>query len=66
MKYCPCAIVPASCPQDGEASAVVVPVMRSRPADLASALELAPAIKQHLGLDTKRSWVVLTGSDVFD
>jgi len=44
----------------------VVPVTHSAPANLAEALELPAAIKQHLGLDAERSWVVLSESNWFE
>ena len=37
----------------------VAPVTHSPPSDPRTAFELPPAIKQHLGLDHERSWVIL-------
>ena len=37
----------------------VVPVTHSPPADPAVAIELPQRVKQHLGLDADRSWVVV-------
>lgn len=51
---------------DGETKVLVVPVTHSPPIDAASALELPQAVKKHLGLDTERSWVVLSESNLFD
>jgi hypothetical protein len=51
---------------DGETQVLVVPVTHSPPEDLTVALELPPAVKQHLGLDAERSWVVLSESNLFD
>ena len=45
---------------------MVVPVTHSLPDDVAGALELPQAVKRHLGLDTERSWVVLSESNLFD
>ncbi|MDR3471229.1 MAG: hypothetical protein P4M09_06025 [Devosia sp.] len=62
----PCAVVLAARDQDGETRVLVVPVTHTQPEDVAAALELPPAVKQHLGLDTERSWVVLSESNLFD
>jgi hypothetical protein len=43
-----------------------VPVTHSQPENIDTALELPLAIKRHLGLDTERSWVVLSESNLFD
>ena len=61
----PCAIILALHTEDGEAHVVAVPVTHSPPENLAAALELPAAVKQHLGLDTERSWVVLSESNLF-
>ena len=45
---------------------VVVPVTHRPPKDSAATLELPLAVKQHLGLDAERSWVVLSESNLFD
>lgn len=62
----PCAIVMAARAADGETKVLVVPVTHSAPTEAASALELPQAVKKHLGLDTERSWVVLSESNLFD
>ena len=61
----PCAIILALHTEDGEAHVVAVPVTHSPPENLAAALELPASVKQHLGLDTERSWVVLSESNLF-
>lgn len=66
VKDRPCAIVVAARMEAGETKVLVVPVTHSPPADAASAMELPPTVKRHLGLDTERSWVVLTESNLFD
>ncbi|WP_247882459.1 hypothetical protein [Azospirillum sp. TSA2s] len=43
----------------------VLPITHSPPADLASAVEIPAATKVRLGLDTERSWVVLTEANRF-
>lgn len=61
----PCAIILAlRADKDGE-QVLVVPVTHSSPENPAAALELPPAVKQNLGLDTERSWVVLSESNLF-
>ena len=62
----PCAIILASRDQDGDTRVLVVPVTRSPPEADAAALELPQSVKKHLGLDTERSWVVLSESNLFD
>lgn len=62
----PCSIILASRDQDGETQVVVVPVTHSPPENSGAALELPPAVKKLLGLDTERSWVVLSESNLFD
>jgi hypothetical protein len=63
----PCAIILALQDDDGETQVLIVPVKHSPPdTSAAAALELPPAVKQHLGLDAERSWVVLSESNLFD
>ncbi len=62
----PCAIILAMSTAGDATKVLVVPVTHSAPVDAVSALELPPAVKTHLGLDTERSWVVLSESNLFD
>ena len=62
----PCAIVLAAHDHEGETQVLVVPVTHSPPGNSAAALELPTVVKQHLGLDAERSWVVLSESNLFD
>ena len=62
----PCAIILASADRDGQTKVVVVPVTHTPPANPDMTLELPPAIKTSLGLDSERSWVVLSESNLFD
>ena len=55
----PCVIVLAVEKTAGDTIVTVVPVTHTPPPDPAIALELPVAVKQHLGLDRKRSWVML-------
>ncbi|MBI1980030.1 MAG: hypothetical protein HYS63_00375 [Methylocystis sp.] len=65
MKDRPCAIILVLF-REGDAPIVrVLPVTHSAPADPADALEIPLATKQRLGLDSDRSWVVLTEANDF-
>jgi hypothetical protein len=66
VKDRPCAIVLAARDSDDHTHILVVPVTHTLPANLAEALELPAAIKQHLGLDTECSWIVLNESNLFE
>jgi hypothetical protein len=61
-----CAIILATRDHEGETQVLVVPVTHTPPENPAEALELPAAVKHHLGLDTERSWVVLSESNFFD
>ena len=37
----------------------VAPITHAPPRDPAVAMEIPPKVKQHLGLDSERSWIVL-------
>lgn len=63
----PCAIVltveiPGPAPRKRVA---VVPITHAPPSDLAVAVEIPRRVKEHLGLDGERSWVVLDEFNVF-
>jgi hypothetical protein len=60
----PCAIVFALRRHGDETQVLVVPVTRGPPENLADALELPPAVKRQLGLNSQRSWVVLSESNL--
>jgi PemK-like, MazF-like toxin of type II toxin-antitoxin system len=65
VKDRPCAIVIAD-EKIGEAKQVVViPVTHSPPENNAAAIEIPPAIKKLLRLDTQRSWIILSESNSF-
>jgi hypothetical protein len=51
--------------QDGETLVTVLPVTHRPPEDAAAAVEIPRAVKQHLGLDDDRSWVVVSEGDQF-
>ncbi len=60
VKDRPCAIILATQDDEGETLVTVLPVTHSPPGDARLALEIPAATKVRLGLDSKRSWVVLT------
>jgi hypothetical protein len=51
--------------QDGETLVTVLPVTHRPPEDAAAAVEIPRVVKQHLGLDDDRSWVVVSEGDQF-
>src|ERR1700730_9111461 len=56
--------------QDGETlmtvlPVTVLPVTHRAPQDAAAAVEIPRAVKQHLGLDDDRSWVIVSEGDQF-
>ena len=64
----PCAIVVARIdPRRGSKSpqVVVVPVTHRRPSDPSVAIEIPERIKEHLGLDGERSWIIVNEFNVF-
>jgi hypothetical protein len=66
IKDRPCAIVLVVQGRDAATRVQVVTVTHSPPENPETALELPAAIKRHLDLDTERSWVVLSESNVFE
>jgi hypothetical protein len=44
----------------------VLPITHTPPIDAASAVEIPPAVKRHLGLDDERSWIVVAEGNEFD
>ena len=51
---------------DNSTLVTVLPITHTPPTDPAGAVEIPVAIKQHLGLDDSRSWVVVTEGNAFD
>ena len=58
----PCAIIAALRPAEepSETRVLVLPVTHSPPTDAALAVEIPARVKERLGLDAERSWVVLS------
>ena len=65
LKDRPCAIVAARQVLQGIEVVTVLPVTHSLPADPADAVEIPAMLKQHLGLDALRSWIVVTETNEF-
>ena len=61
----PCAIVLAILREGDNPIVRVLPVTHSPPRDAADALEIPASTKERLGLDSQRSWVVLTEANDF-
>ncbi|MCV3767553.1 hypothetical protein [Rhizobium sp. TRM95796] len=61
----PCAIVLVTRMEQDDRKVLVVPVTHTPPRISASAVEIPLQVKQRLGLDSERSWVVLTELNEF-
>lgn len=51
--------------KDGQTLVMVLPITHSAPARADEAIELPPRVKQHLGLDAGRSWVIVSEGNQF-
>lgn len=65
VKDRPCAIVAAAFDRDGSTQVIVLPVTHAPPDREAVTLEIPPLVKQSLGLDNARSWVVISEYNQF-
>ena len=65
VKDRPCAIVLVAHDEDGRHRVQVLPVTHRPPADPSTAVEIPATVKNRLGLDSERSWVVLTELNEF-
>lgn len=62
----PCAIILAIRQSDERGVLVAVaPITHTPPRDLSVAVEIPASVKQHLGLDAERSWVILDEFNIF-
>jgi len=61
----PCAIVLSVLDDDGEPQVMVLPITHCAPLHAEDAIEIPPATKQRLGLDSERSWIVITEANEF-
>lgn len=65
VKDRPCAVILVTRDDGGEETVTVLPITHSPPDNPALALEIPPATKARLGLDSERSWVTLTEANRF-
>jgi len=65
VKDRPCAVILVTQESEGDRRVTVLPVTHSPPSNPALALEIPAATKTRLGLDTARSWIVLTEANQF-
>jgi hypothetical protein len=65
VKDRPCAIVIASVDEDGQTRVYAVPVTHALPRDVETAIEIPTAVKMRLGLDSERSWIVVSEVNIF-
>jgi hypothetical protein len=61
----PCAVILVTKQSDGDEIVTVLPVTHTPPQNPALALEIPALTKLRLGLDSERSWVVLTEANRF-
>jgi hypothetical protein len=64
-KQRPCAIIVAVTGETGEIETVVAPITHVEPRLPSEGIEIPPRVKQFLGLDARRSWVIVTDLNVF-
>jgi hypothetical protein len=64
-KIRPCAIVVAVENNSGATEVVMAPIMHLEPMPPSQDIEIPSKVKQHLGLDHDRSWVILNDLNVF-
>jgi hypothetical protein len=61
----PCAIVMAVIDESGDKEVLVLPITHSPPANPTDAIEIPTVIKNRLGLDSERSWILITEANEF-
>ena len=61
----PCAIVAAIRDEAGDTRVLVLPVTHTAPGVATVAIEIPQTVKQRLGLDTERSWIVVSEYNAF-
>ena len=64
-KVRPCAIVVAIEKSKGAVEVVVAPITHLEPLSPSEGIEIPRKVKQHLGLDHERSWIIVTDLNVF-
>jgi len=65
VKDRPCAVVIAFEDEEKRTRVYALPVTHSPPSAAGDAVEIPAAVKARLGLDSERSWVVVTEANVF-
>ncbi len=60
VKYRPAVIVLAAKDHEGDTIVIVAPITHSAPSNPEDAIEIPTATKTRLGLDSERSWVVVS------
>lgn len=65
VKDRPCAIVVAVKTEAGETIVYALPITHTAPRVADDALELPQATRTRLGLDSERSWIVMTEANIF-
>lgn len=61
----PCAVVMTIVDEDGDKQVWVLPITHSAPLNAADAIEIPTVTKHRLGLDSERSWIVITEANEF-
>ncbi len=62
----PCAVILAREVVNGVVQVSVVPITHSPPDAASLAIEIPAAVKRHLGLDSERSWIVVSEYNAFN
>jgi len=65
LKNRPCAIILVVEKNEAEQIVTVAPITHTPPKNLNAAIEIPPKVKQHLGLDAERSWIILDDFNQF-
>lgn len=58
-------VLSVECASDGASIVTVLPIAHSPPSDPAAALKIPLPVKQHLRLDDRRSWIVVSEGNEF-
>jgi len=61
----PCAIILTRVDEDGRSRVYALPITHSAPLSGDEAVEIPRKVKEHLGLDSERSWVVISEANAF-
>lgn len=65
IKNRPCAVILVARTVENQERVYVLPITHSQPADPSLALEIPQSTKRRLGLDSERSWIVLSEANNF-